>query len=151
MANSVTKSIALALSRLPSQISYSFEIVSARLVRPPKRPPDATVGISKRADLAVGGSTKIRAAPEQGDLRYEKTDFVEGFTTVSTAAARESDGIYETTGVVKGSPKEKAVGGGRAAQSSRTHHSLHRGVNDVATLVLEDNQGITYDFYAFQV
>lgn len=31
------------------------------------------------------------------------------------------------------------------------HHSFHLGVNDVATLVLEDNLGNTYDFYTFQV
>lgn len=31
------------------------------------------------------------------------------------------------------------------------HHSVHWGVKDVATLVLEDNMGNTYEFYTFQV
>ena len=43
------------------------------------------------------------------------------------------------------------AGGGESDEVQHTHHSLHMGVNDVATLVLEDNQGRTYDFYTFQV
>lgn len=46
---------------------------------------------------------------------------------------------------------EGEAGGGGEGGGVHPHHSLNMGVNDVATLVLEDNQGITYDFYTFQV
>lgn len=68
----------------------------------------------------------------------------------------EGDPSPEVEGAVaEGNEGEGKGGGGGGGETSggvqHPHHSLHMGVNDVATLVLEDNQGITYDFYTFQV
>lgn len=60
------------------------------------------------------------------------------------------NGASEGNGGGNGARKGDLDDGG-SGKDRGTHHSLHMGVNDVATLVLEDNQGITYDFYTFQV
>lgn len=47
--------------------------------------------------------------------------------------------------------EEDVAVGKEEERQGAAHYGIHMGVNDVATLVLEDNQGITYDFYTFQV
>lgn len=109
----------------PRQISYSFEIVSARLVRPPKRPTSGrerncreTCTPGKACDCGVGDGVVMGGIDNR--LRAH------------------------------GAKEDVAVEGEEERQGA-AHYGMHMGVNDVATLVLEDNQGITYDFYTFQV
>lgn len=109
------------------QISYSFEISSAYLARPPRRPPEPCrwrcTGKACACERRVGAGEmavqELRPSQEQ----------VVGAPT----------------------PDIADEAGNGAAHGQRAHHSMHRGMNDVATLVLEDNQGRTYDFYTFQV
>ena len=101
------------------KISYSFEIVSAHLVRPPKRP------TSKQRDC-------LRRCP------HGKACDCGG----AAGRGQRGGGVEENDLKIVEEEEERR---------GTAHHAMHMGVNDVATLVLEDNQGITYDFYTFQV
>lgn len=133
----------------PDQVSYSFEIVSARLVRPPKRPPDEAC--LKRCSKAKGKACFCRDRGDgegDNDTRGSPTVFAE----TDAAATADAEDDKERIGKEEQRKGERDRGGeGGEGGRSRAHHSLHMGVNDVATLVLEDNEGITYDFYTFQV
>ena len=113
-------------------------------MRPPKRPPDEAC--LKRCARGKGNG---RACSCRGrgdgdiDARSPPTVFVEADAAESGRGGAGEGGVEEL---------EKGGGDGGEDKNGRssTHHSLHMGVNDVATLVLEDNQGNTYDFYTFQ-
>lgn len=132
-------------TRCIHQISYSFEIVSARLVRPPLRPPDQEscrkqCPRGKPCRCRDGGDKRSSGNPGRGRGLSENG----GSPPVVEVVAAEGEGD-------EGEGKRGGAGGGEGGGAQHPHHSLHMGVNDVATLVLEDNQGNTYDFYTFQV
>ncbi|CBN79216.1 expressed unknown protein [Ectocarpus siliculosus] len=125
--------------RFFGEVSYSFEIVAARLVRPPKRPPDARSGRC-RNKCSPGKACPCNHDSPARSRRLAEDVEPPGKTEVALSVP-EGDGEGQ----------EGEAGGGGEGGGVHPHHSLNMGVNDVATLVLEDNQGITYDFYTFQV
>ncbi|CAM9891788.1 unnamed protein product, partial [Laminaria digitata] len=128
------------------EMSYSFEIVSARLVRPPKRPPDEAC--LKRCSRMKGKACSCRG---RGYGRYNDARFSPAVFAEMDGTAEEGRGGVEKEEELQEEENGEGEGEGGEDGMSRAHHSLHMGVNDVATLVLEDNQGFTYDFYTFQV
>ncbi|CAM9576213.1 unnamed protein product [Ectocarpus fasciculatus] len=124
--------------RFFGEVSYSFEIVAARLVRPPKRPPDARSGRCRNKCSPGKACPCNNDSPARSRRLGEDDDPPRKKTEVDIVSLPEGDG--------QGQERGGSEGGG-----VHPHHSLNMGVNDVATLVLEDNQGITYDFYTFQV
>lgn len=139
-AESSRLNINATLSPTPRrQVSYSFEIVAARLVRPPKRPPDARSGRC-RNKCSPGKACPCNHDSPARSRRLAEDVKPPGKTEVAVSVpAGDGEG------------QEGEAGGGGEGGGVHPHHSLNMGVNDVATLVLEDNQGITYDFYTFQV